>query len=93
MQTGSTLEVSHQPLHHLLLKPRIFKFKPFYLLLSLLKGFSGGLALKVCLPMQETWVKSLGWKDPLDLAWQPTPVFLFSSVVVTEAAKNIPFWN
>ena len=24
----------------------------------------------------ETWVRSLGWEDPLDLAWQPTLVFL-----------------
>ena len=26
--------------------------------------------------MQETWVQSLGWEDPLDKKWQPTPVFL-----------------
>ena len=26
--------------------------------------------------MQETWVRSLGWDDPLEEAWQPTPVFL-----------------
>ena len=27
--------------------------------------------------MQETWVRSLGWEDPLEGgAWQPTPVFL-----------------
>ena len=26
--------------------------------------------------MQETWVKSLGWKDPLEKEQQPTPVFL-----------------
>ena len=26
--------------------------------------------------MQETWVQSLGWEDPLEGgAWQPTPVF------------------
>jgi len=25
----------------------------------------------------ETWVRSLGWEDPLEeRAWQPTPVFL-----------------
>ena len=29
-----------------------------------------------CLPaMQETWVQSLGWEDPLEEG-QPTPVFL-----------------
>ena len=26
--------------------------------------------------MQETWVQSLGWEDPLKKAWQPTPVIL-----------------
>ena len=26
--------------------------------------------------MRETWVQSLGWEDPLEEGWQPTPVFL-----------------
>ena len=26
--------------------------------------------------MQETWVRSLDWEDPLRRKWQPTPVFL-----------------
>ena len=26
--------------------------------------------------LQETWVQSLGWEDPLDKGMQPTPVFL-----------------
>ena len=26
--------------------------------------------------MQETSVQSLGWEDPLEEAWLPTPVFL-----------------
>ena len=26
--------------------------------------------------MQEAWVQSLGWEDPLKKEWQPTPVFL-----------------
>ena len=30
--------------------------------------------LKNLLAKQETWVQSLGWKDPLK--WQPTPVIL-----------------
>ena len=25
--------------------------------------------------MQETWVRSLAWEDPLEEAWKPTPVF------------------
>ena len=32
--------------------------------------------LRVCLPMQETWVPSLGQKIPCRKKWQPTPVFL-----------------
>ena len=37
------------------------------------------LVVRIHLPMQETWemrVRSLGWEDPLERAWQPTPVFL-----------------
>ena len=26
--------------------------------------------------MQETWVQSLGWEDPLEKEWQPIPAFL-----------------
>ena len=26
--------------------------------------------------IQETWVLPLGWEDPLEKAWQSTPVFL-----------------
>ena len=26
--------------------------------------------------MQETWIQSLGWEDPLVREWQLTPVFL-----------------
>ena len=25
--------------------------------------------------MRETWVRSLGWEDPLEKEWLPTPVF------------------
>ena len=28
------------------------------------------------LPMQKTWVQSLGWEEPLERVWQPTSVFL-----------------
>ena len=26
--------------------------------------------------MWETWIPSLGWRDPVEEAWQPAPVFL-----------------
>jgi len=34
--------------------------------------------------MQETWILSLGWEDPLDRAWQPTPVFFTGEFTWTE---------
>ena len=41
-------------------------------------GFPGGSEGKNLSAMQETWVQSLGWEDPLEkeIATQPTPVFL-----------------
>ena len=45
----------------------------------LLRASQVALVVKTCLPMQETqeaWVRSLGWEDPLEKGWQPTPVFL-----------------
>ena len=35
-------------------------------LLTLSVGFSGGLVLKNLSSMQEAWVQSLGWEDPLE---------------------------
>ena len=29
-------------------------------------GFCGALWQRICLPIQETWVQSLGWEDPLE---------------------------
>ena len=31
---------------------------------------------RIALPVQETQIQSLGWEDPLEKKWQPTPVFL-----------------
>ena len=31
------------------------------------------------LAMQETWVQPLGWEDPWQRSWQPTPVFLLEN--------------
>ena len=38
-------------------------------------GFPGGSAGKDLPAMQETWVLSLDWEDPLEREWLPTPVF------------------
>ena len=45
-------------------------------------GFPGGTSGKECLPMQETWVQSLGWEkspkrtnDETDLSSLPNPKF------------------
>ena len=35
-------------------------------------GFPGGSVVKgIRLPMQETWVRSQHWEDPLEKEWQP----------------------
>ena len=39
--------------------------------------------------MQETWVPSLGWEDPLEEAWQPTPVFLPGESPWTEEPSGL----
>ena len=40
-------------------------------------NFELNFVQRIHLPMQETWVKSLGWDDLLGKRkWQPTPVFL-----------------
>ena len=49
--------------------------------LSIFLFFFGGASLvaqmvKNLSAMQETWVWSLGWEDPLEKEWLPTPVFL-----------------
>ena len=36
----------------------------------------GHSVVKNCLPLPEKRVQSLGWEDPLEEEWQPTPVFL-----------------
>ena len=42
-------------------------------------GFPGSSAVKnppIRQETQETWVRSLGWADPLEGGMEPTPVFL-----------------
>ena len=39
-------------------------------------GFPGSSEVKNLPAVQETQVQSLGWVDPLERKWQPTPVFL-----------------
>ena len=39
------------------------------------RGFPGGSVGKDPPAMQETWVQSLGWEDPLEKGMVPTPVF------------------
>ena len=39
-------------------------------------GFPGGSVVKNAPAMQKMQVQSLGWEDPLEKEWQPTPVSL-----------------
>ena len=43
---------------------------------SLTGDFPGGSVVKNVPAMKDTQVQSLGWDNPLEEAWQPTPVFL-----------------
>ena len=39
-------------------------------------SYQGLQTVKRLPTMWETWVRSLGWEDPLEKEWQPTPVLL-----------------
>ena len=43
---------------------------------SVVWGFLGGSDSKESSAMQETWIRSLGWEDPLEKGMAPTPGFL-----------------
>ena len=45
-------------------------------LMPLMMAFPGDQLVSRPPAMRETWVRSLGWDDPLRRKWQPTPVFL-----------------
>ena len=82
----STLRQWHQEGHHKMQVPisqeSLFTLtaqSPAFVRLPIprqTKWSLGGASGKEPLPMQETWVRFLGWEDPLEEAWQPTPVFL-----------------
>ena len=48
---------------HLLHSKGIF---PFWVKKYLVRDFPGGPVVKTLLVMQETWVQSLGWEDPME---------------------------
>ena len=41
--------------------------------------------------VQETWVPSLGWEDPLEKGWLPTPVFWPGESPWTEEPGGLQF--
>ena len=43
--------------------------------------------------MQESWVLSLGWEDPLEEAWLPTPVFLPGESLWIEEPGGLQLWG
>ena len=53
------------------------KWVSYIILDYILNGACLGVGSLVKNPpaMQETWIWSLGWEDPLEEKWQPTPVF------------------
>ena len=63
-----------------------FNFDSIILIVAIYTvGFPSGSAVKNPPAMQETWIQSLGWEDPLEgRACQPTPVFLAGEFPWTE---------
>ena len=56
------------------LRRRLIFLLEIHAILQYIYVYLGGSAGKKNLPaMRETWVWSLGWEDPLEKAWQPTP--------------------
>ena len=48
---------------------------------------------RICLPMQETQVQSLGQEDPLEKGMQPTPVFLPGDVHEQRSLVGYSPWD
>ena len=53
----------------------LFKYT-LYILYIYFKSYICMNVVKNLPAMQETWVLSLGWEDPLEKGWLPTLVFL-----------------
>ena len=56
---------------YVLLKPGLENFEHYFTRISLVAQMVSHLPT-----MGESWVRSLGWEDPLRRKWQPTPTLL-----------------
>ena len=43
--------------------------------------------------VRETWVRSLGWEDPLEKKWQPTPVSLLGKSHGQRSLVGCSLWG
>ena len=63
----------------------VYNYDQFQLLYGRNQAFSDGSAVKkIHLPMQETWVHSLGYEDPLDKEMAPCSSILAWEIPRTE---------
>ena len=54
-------------------------------------GFPGGSVVENLLPMQETWVQSLGWEDPLEKGMAAHSSILAWEIPWTEEPGRLQF--
>ena len=48
-------------------------------------GFPSGSAVKIPPAIVGDWVRSLGWEEPLEEGWQPSPVFFLENPTLSRA--------
>ena len=60
--------------------------------MPVLLGFSGGSDGKKPPEMQESWVRLLGWEDPLDMG-TPTPVLLPGAFHEQKSLSGYNAWS
>ena len=60
----------------------------------LMMGFPGGSdSKKICLPVQEIWIWSLGWEDPLEKGKATDPCILTWKISWTEEPAGYSPWS
>ena len=87
MAAGNRLDVS--------LRTSIISQSPIVLIYVSLELARASLVAqwqRICLPMQETWVPSLGWKEPLQKEMATHSVILAWKIPWTEEPGNYSPW-
>ena len=61
--------------------------------MELFLGFPGGSDSKESPAMQETWVQSLGWEDPLEKGMATHSSILSRETPLTEEIGRLQLWS